>query len=77
MKQEELIESLRHVSAFYDMYFPAISEECFIPMHLNNLATIMWVRKYPEDIHSTRIREQLNCLWTKGMLIFDNTTIRG
>lgn len=72
MKRSELIEALKHVLAYYDMHFPSISEECFIPMHLHNIATIMWVREYPEDVFSERIREQLNCLWTKGMLIFDN-----
>ena len=72
MTKEELVKSLRHVSAFYDMYFPSISEACFMPMHLHNLATIMWVREYPDDIHAKRIREQINCLWTKGMLEFED-----
>lgn len=71
MTREELSKSLQHVAAFYDMYFPSISEESFMAMHLHNLATVMWVREYPEDEHSIRIREQLNNLWTRGMLIFD------
>ena len=74
MKQAELINSLKHVSAYYDMHFPSISENCFIPMHLHNLAAIMWVREYPDDVYSQRIREQLNCLWTKGMLLFEDNT---
>lgn len=76
MTRKELVEALKHVSAYYDMHFPSISEECFIPMHLHNLAAVMWVREYPNDIYSQRIREQLNYLWTKGMLIFDDNKMQ-
>ena len=72
MTKKELVHSLKHVSAFYDMDFSQISEICFIPMQMHNLAAVMWVREYPEDEHSKKIREQLNCLWTKGMLLFDD-----
>lgn len=71
MTQAKLIDALRYIAAFYDLYFPSISEECFMPMHMSNLATIMWVREYPDDIYSNRIREQMNILWTQGKLIFD------
>ena len=79
MTREELINALKHVSGYYDMHFSSISEECFIPMYLHNLATIMWVREYPEDKYSALIREQINCLWTKGMLEFEdnNRLIKG
>ncbi|NJO60983.1 MAG: hypothetical protein HC836_22815 [Richelia sp. RM2_1_2] len=71
MTKNELLESIKHVAGFYDMYFSHIGEITHIPLQMSTLATVMWVRQYQDDIHSQRIRQQITCLWDAGMLKFD------
>lgn len=71
MKRAELLESIRYVAGFYDMYVSIMAEPVNIPFYLNSLATLMWINEYQEDIHSKRIREQLENLRMFGSLIVD------
>jgi hypothetical protein len=37
---------------------------------MQTLATLMWVDQYPDDVHSSRIREQLQNLFDTGGFLF-------
>lgn len=48
-----------------------VKNTIFVPDSLSNLASVMWVNKFPENENTILIREQLSYLWYGGALKFD------
>ena len=72
MTKDELLESVKHISSYYDCYISTLATKQMTNLvpFMQTLATLMWVDQYPDDVHSSRIREQLQNLFDTGGFLF-------
>lgn len=73
MTQQALFDAINQTNVDIGMVNPVkVTHPFHAPMAMTNLAAGMWVRNFPENDNTRLIREQMQHLWFKGALKFDD-----
>ena len=73
MTQQELFDAINQTNRDIGMVGAIeVTHIIHTPMAMTNLAAVLWVKNFPENKNTRLIREQMQQLWFKGALKFDD-----